>query len=198
MAGHCLLAYSPWANPSSGTTHVGRVLPHQPSNQENVPQTCPQANLMEAVFQLRFLLHRWIQLCQVGKTKIKNYQHRTFEGQIRNQDVLSRYRPEKGDLGHQDPSEAQHLSQWELAILCASAVTQCSQQLFPRVGSSYSTRPPSCIIPPPVRITFFRLFCHHFVSEDWEICALLEQQNLLKTENLGLAKPWNLNLCFSP
>ena len=44
--------------PGDDSAHMGWVLPHQITSQENVPQTCLQAGAMEAFSLFRFLVPR--------------------------------------------------------------------------------------------------------------------------------------------
>lgn len=48
--------------PRDGNAHSGLDPPTSISNQENDPQTCPQASLMEVTPQLSFLLPRYVKL----------------------------------------------------------------------------------------------------------------------------------------
>lgn len=65
MKEHCLLACSSLLSyilqdhlPRGGPTHSGLGLSTSIINQENVPQSCPQAGLIEAIPHLKVLLLR--------------------------------------------------------------------------------------------------------------------------------------------
>lgn len=52
---------------SGGTTHIGLGAPTSVTSQENVPQTCLQAVLLEAIPQLRFPLLRILWFVSSGQ-----------------------------------------------------------------------------------------------------------------------------------
>ena len=72
--------------PRDGTTHGGRGLLTSASNPKTAPPTCPHANMVETVLQLRFLLRGYVRI--TTKISYHNFQRKhTDESQSRNRDI---------------------------------------------------------------------------------------------------------------